>query len=63
MLTKILGDVPGEVLRHLESEHGEVILRALRTRSDGLGARLGRIAHLKPNQLSDEEIQLVAQLS
>jgi hypothetical protein len=57
MVTKIHGDVPGEVLRHLETQHGEVILRALRSKANGLSSRLSMVEHLEPNMLSDREVQ------
>ena len=59
MATKIHGDVPGEVLQHLETQHGEVILRALRSKANGLSSRLCMIEHLKPNMLSDSEVHQI----
>jgi len=60
MVTKIHGDVPEEVLQHLEAQHGEVILRALRSKANGLSSRLGLVEHLEPNMFSDDEIQQIA---
>ena len=35
MMLKIFGTIRSDVTRHLESQHGEVILKALRTSFDG----------------------------
>lgn len=59
MLTKIYGDVPREVLPHLESHHGLAILKALRAKASGLDSRLNLVECLKPNMLNDEQVRLV----
>jgi hypothetical protein len=56
MLTKVHGDIPHEVLQYLESEHGEVIIGALRTNTCSLRESFEKLEQLKPNQLSDLDI-------
>jgi hypothetical protein len=56
MLAKVHGDIPHEVLQYLESEHGEVIIGALRTNTCSLRGSFEKLEQLKPNQLSDLDI-------
>jgi len=62
MLTKIHGDAPVEVMRHLEAQHGEVSIRALTNNTKGLQNRLSLVEQLKPNALSDDEINQIARM-
>ena len=59
MMIKIFGTIPSDVIRHLEAQHGEVILKALRTSFDGPQSNLNAIEHLEPNMLSEHEIALL----
>lgn len=59
MMIKIFGAIPSDVMRHLEAQHGEVILKALRTSFDGPQSNLSGVEHLEPNMLSENEISLI----
>lgn len=54
--------MPAEVVRHLASQHGEVILNALLNSSDGLDSRLGMLEQLQPNAFGDIMIKELSTL-
>ena len=62
MLQKLQAEIPVEVVRHLSSQHGEVILSALLHSSDGLASRLGMLEQLRPNAFSDTLIEELSTL-
>lgn len=62
MLQKLSAAIPAEVVRHLGSQHGEVILGALLNSSDGLDSRLGMLEQLRPNAFSDTLIKELSTL-
>ena len=59
-MMKIFGTIPSDVIRHLEAQHGEVILKALRTTFDGPESNLSAVETLEPNMLGEKEIDLIS---